>query len=691
MKVSYTATDDPYGVAITDQIKQRRLQVVTDDAVSPTPTDPEDFEFPVDAAFTIETGRLFIDRAEEVYLRSACGTYDRPVTHQTELRLDTNVYSLDISGPVKLYWRFEGEPVVRNGADSLRVDFSDRATVEFGVRTYHKNPAGTITTSADPNDVMTAISALSSALKTTSVERSYPTLRGHPPLLELGDELDIPDDFSPAGTGVEIGVPSELQYVYAAAPLAFYLGADIVPASEPKIRMGQFEHGLADGRRFEDDVAQILKQTLFLDCVVRTEGIHQVELYERQLVEPKLPFDIAEMYGQPLPNQLEAYLSVPFDVIEPHLPRWCLTAHVPADAKHVEAVPHIVNDLGVIRSPHGTTRTISRTVTTQTVDSAVRRSGARNSTQEEVSLSLVEPDCNDESIEHAWFGDQLPMGASKASVKSFEHQLKQGQRSESINITVVCNDPRMLDEQVTLDDVYGKREDQPYNVDSHFGVPQDDLADLLTDDACDFLHYIGHATPTGLRCTDGELDVRNLDSIGVNVFLLNACRSFEQAEALVDKGSFGGVATLSDVVNEHAVEIGHAVAHLLNLGFPLRAAVELVHEHTRIGEQYLVVGDGSVDIVQSDGGPPLVCHVEEREDDTYELTIQTYPTKELQLGSRALPTLETVNEYYLLPGRMRTFELDHRELIEYLTWTVSPVEFGDELHWNNAIGTVNFE
>jgi len=48
MKVSYKQTDDPCGVAITDQIKQRRLQVLTDEPVSPTPTDAESFEFPVD-------------------------------------------------------------------------------------------------------------------------------------------------------------------------------------------------------------------------------------------------------------------------------------------------------------------------------------------------------------------------------------------------------------------------------------------------------------------------------------------------------------------------------------------------------------------------------------------------------------------------------------------------------------------
>lgn len=691
MKVSYKETDDPCGVAITDQIKQRRLQVVTDDPVSPTPTDPDSFEFPVDKAFTIETSELSIQRSEEVYLRSSCGEYDGPVSAHTDAELDRRVYSLDISAPVKLYWRFDGTPTIRKGADSLGVTFEQPTTVEFGVRTYHKHPAGTITTTDDPNDVMTALSTLSSALKTTACERSYPTLRGHPPLVELGEELHVPDGFSPPDTGVEIVVPPTFEYVYPVAPLAFYLGADIVPGERPAVRTDRFTHDLATGEWFEDDVADLLKRVLFLDCVVRTEGIHQVDLYERKQVEPDLPFDIASMYGRPLPAQLEAYLSVPQDVVEPYLPRWCLTAHLPNTAGHVSAVPHIVNDLGVIRSTRGQTRTVSRAASVEGSSARVRSSHARNSTPEEVTLRLVEPEVNDESIEHAWFGDTLPMGASKASVDSFEHQLAQGQRSESINITVVCNDPRMLDEQVSLDDVYGDRSDQPYNIDSYFGVPQAELASLLTDESCDFLHYIGHATPTGLRCTDGELDVRELDAVGVNVFLLNACRSFEQAEALVEKGSFGGVATLGDVVNEHAVEIGHSVAHFLNLGFPLRAAIELVHEHTHIGEQYLVVGDGSVDVVQSEGGPPMVCHVEQLAEDSFELDIQTYPTKELQLGSRTVPTLDSVEEYYLLPGRMKTLQLAEQELVDYLTWTISPVEFDGELYWNNTIGTVNFD
>ena len=84
--------------------------------------------------------------------------------------------------------------------------------------------------------VMQAVAAFSSALKTTSAERSYPTLRGHPPTVELGDRLHIPDELSSPETGITIELPATYAAIYAAAPLAYYLGADLVPGEEPLLR-----------------------------------------------------------------------------------------------------------------------------------------------------------------------------------------------------------------------------------------------------------------------------------------------------------------------------------------------------------------------------------------------------------------------------------------------------------------------
>ncbi len=595
---------------------------------------------------------------------------------------------MDFSAPVKLYWKFAGNPTISKGMDSIQVSFTEETTVQFGVRSYHKKPAGTITTTDDPEDIITAVNALSSSLKTTSCERSYPTLRGYPPRIKLGESVDLPAGIEPKNTGIDIVIPPDFSYIYGVSTLAFYLGAKIVVGDNPRITTGSFEYDLSRGDWFEDEVAEVLKQTLFLDCIVRTEGIYQVDSYERSQVEADLPFDVAEMYDRPLPAQLESYLRIDFDTIEPYLPRWPLTAHLPSEPTSIEAIPHIVNELGVVREPRANSTSISRNV--ETVKSEGVRSTARSDSSSKVSMSVVEPIRLGESIEHAWFADGIPLGASKASVESFENQLRNVERNESIDITVVCNDPEMLDEQMSLDGVYGDREDQPYSVDSYFGVSKDQLQYLLTEDGCDFLHYIGHATPTGLRCPDGELDVRRLDSVSVDVFLLNACRSFEQAEALVELGSFGGVATLGDVVNTHAIDIGQAIAHLLNLGFPLRATVELVHQYTQMGSQYLIVGDGSLDIVQPETGAPMVCHIDSTAvDDEYEIVLDLFPTKKFQLGSSVTPDLDFIDQHFIHPGGLPPFRIKQQQLNDYLTWSMYPFELEGRLHWNNTLGTVN--
>ncbi|WP_435358637.1 hypothetical protein [Haloarchaeobius sp. DFWS5] len=678
--------EDPAGVVVKDQIKQKQVRILTDSPIFPIETSIDEFEYPVDIAFSITASRFMLNLHGAPYLRSQDGEYDGPIKIENDLELEENTYTLDLSTPVKVYWKFSGSPRFIQSMDSFHLLFPEPTSIKLGVRTTHKQPEETITVTRDIGDIRTALNFLPSSLKTLLPDRSYPTLRGYPPLIEFGSELDVPESLSKPDTGLKIVVPEDFRYLYPVAPLAFYTGASIEPGRSPRISGPNFEYSLETEQLFEDVVAKILKQFLFLDCILRTEGIYKVNLYERGQIEAKLPFEVSNIYSEPLSTQLKSYLEVDYATIEPHIPRWCLTAHLPSKPKSAEAIPHIVNDLGIIRDTRGKRSEWSRTTENTRSRLSYSRSLARNSERENVTLEVIEPERTDNSVEHAWFGNETPFGASKASIESFQHQLNNVRRSESISITVVCNDARMIDEQASLDGVYGKREGQPFNVDSYFGVSREKLRHILTEKGCDFLHYIGHATPSGLRCNDGELDVRKLDSVSANVFLLNACRSFEQAEALVKKGSFGGVATLGDVVNQHAIEIGQSVANLLNLGFPLRAAVELVHDHTEIGKQYLIVGDGSLDVVQTEDGVPVVFDVSLSDNDRYELIINPFPTKNYQIGSELTPQFSSGNERFLLPGPTCPFEVDKETLLNFLGWTIYPFRMDGELHWNNSLG-----
>ncbi|WP_049991250.1 hypothetical protein, partial [Natrinema salifodinae] len=542
-----------------------------------------------------------------------------------------------------------------------------------------------ITTPPDIDSLMAAVSALPSALKTTSPERTWPTLRGHPPLIELGDRLDIPDAIDRPDGDIALTVPRDHASLYQAAPLAFFLGATIRPGDEPLLETPRFDRALATDRSFEDEIADLLKRFFFLDCLTRTEGVFQYDLLERSILEDVLPFDLADTYDLSLPHRLDRYLEVPFEVIEPYIPRWPLTAHVPSDPENATLLPFIVNELGIVRDacsrppeslpqPETTNAELVRRATTYRSPSSLPNESA-----------VVVPSVTDEAVEHAWFGDGVPQRASKATIEAYRNQLDHRERNESIAILLVCNDARMIDEHDLLDGAYGNREDLPFEIRSEFGADTDRLASLLADGGYDFFHYIGHATEDGLRCPDGDLDVRTLESVDLGVFFLNACRSYEQGLALTRRGAFGGVSTYTDVVNDDAVEAGETMARLLNRGFPLRGALEIARTNAGLGEQYLIVGDGSADIAQSDGGAPAIIELD-RTDDGFEFAIRSYSTKEFQLGTATESTLYTVSDRHLSPGSTPCSRVSRESLDEYVTWTELPLVVDGELHWNDGIG-----
>jgi hypothetical protein len=161
--------------------------------------------------------------------------------------------------------------------------------------------------------------------------------------VELGGELRVPAELERPETGVRLKLPPTLDAAYVAAPLAYYLGVEMVSGDEPRLVTDDFEHPLPS-TRFEREVERVLKRTFFLHCLTRTEGYYRVDLYEREQVD--IDLDFAALYDLPIAEQLPAYLSVPFDRLVTHMPQWPLTAHVAPTPEHVGAIPFVVNDLG---------------------------------------------------------------------------------------------------------------------------------------------------------------------------------------------------------------------------------------------------------------------------------------------------------------------------------------------------------
>jgi hypothetical protein len=683
-------------ITIVDTVERRRYSLTLSTASAPAERSADRFRFPIDAAVAVETDAIALPTTIVVYVRDDDGEMLAETGQFADERFPEGEYSLELCAPMKIYARVRGPLSVTADADGMCVEFPERTTVELGARSKHDRPAGTITTTDDPEDVMAAVSALGSSLKTTSPERSYPTLRGHPPTIERGDRLSIPEPFAPPETGIRIELPAEYRYVYVVASLAYYLGATVEPAEpgvEPRIVTDSgYVHPLGTGEAFEREVERTLKRTFFLDCLTRTEGLYPIDLHERRRVEDAVDLDFADLYDRSPASRLEAYLEVPYDVIEPQFPDWKLTSHVDPTADSVEMLPFLVNDLAVIRMPAaGPAPAPTSEPEASAVEGFLRspdseRSAGGTAVQSPSLGACVEPETAD-SLEQAWVGSETPMGASKATPQAYRNRLDREQSSGDIGIVVVCNDPEMEVERGLVDSVYGSREELPFDVRVQRNLRTDELAAVLETDT-DFLHYIGHIESEGFECPDGRLDATDLDRVGVDAFLLNGCRSYDQGMALIDGGAIGGIATLTDVANAGAVSIGSDLARLLNCGFPLRAALEVAKEDSVIGEQYLVVGDGGMTIAQPEGGTPCLYEIEQSGEE-YEVSIRTHVNSGDGMGSMLRPTVEGGVNYYLNSGHIDTFRMTKDELGTFL-FTTMPIKFDGELFWSDEVDLNEF-
>ncbi|MFC7177750.1 hypothetical protein [Halosegnis marinus] len=144
---------------------------------------------------------------------------------------------VELSGSMKVYVRIAGPFEIRTEVDDASIVFDAPSRVRLGVRSYHETPTGTVTTTPDPEGLAWAVSRFGGAIKTDSPDRSYPTLRGHPPRLRIGNERSVRGTAPRARSETTVAVEPTTEAVMTAAPLAYYLGAPLVTGSDPRVEV----------------------------------------------------------------------------------------------------------------------------------------------------------------------------------------------------------------------------------------------------------------------------------------------------------------------------------------------------------------------------------------------------------------------------------------------------------------------
>ncbi|PSQ19083.1 hypothetical protein BRD00_02220 [Halobacteriales archaeon QS_8_69_26] len=691
------------GVAVVDPIEGRRDVLRTRPSVDPEPVPTESVPAPVGAAARVELDRVGVGRIALVIVRDAADW--TTLAHLEENGTETfppGEYVVEVSGPIKLYLHVEGGFTVSTDEET-RFEFGSGAAVTLAARSNHNRPATTVTTTDDPEDLMAAISAFGSALKTTTPERSWPTLRGHPPLVEVGDERSIPGELVPPSPEVRLVVPPRVEFVYPVAPLAYYLGARVVPGATPRIETDEgFEYPLGAGpspdeREFERRVERTLRRVVFLECLARTKGLTQLPLRERADVEGRIDVDLDALYDLDPAPRLRRILSVSHESVADRIPDWELASHLAPDPQQAELLPYLVADLALVRTRSGGTAAanVDRTESDQLAElnellrnedevllrssgSVVRGDDATDLDRDYVQFHDGE---SDGILEEIWAGDATPIGASHTTQEAYRNRLRREPSDPPIDVAVVCNDPEMAAELGTADIYDG--EDLPFDVRIYRDLSTAALRTLIEHQETDFLHYIGHANTEGLRCSDGRLDLGTLTKTGVNAFLLNACQSYEQGLSLIGAGAVGGVVTLDPVPDRVAALVGETMARLLNAGYPLRSALRVVRDEFVIGNDYLIVGDGGIVVGQSSVAP--IYSLGRVDSDTFTFQAKWYPSN-TGVGGVATCHLEEIG-YHLLGNSSPEITVDQEKLENFLYREEVPIRVKgvSDLCWSSEL------
>ncbi|WP_440765212.1 hypothetical protein [Natronorubrum sp. DTA7] len=664
-----------------------------------------DIQRPVDETAVVTTNELRFPHAVAYAFSLGSDEQHELDPDGSPLSLPPGEYVVDIDTEIKTYLRFSGAATIEktDGFEETVVTFPDRVRVIVGFRSHHELPAGTITVPDTPDGLAAGITHLAASHKTDGPDRTYPTLRGHPSLLEHGDALEIPDcirdDFSESG--IELVVPPEYESLFVTAPLAYYLQATVRTSDHrgttpvrPTLRVPEFavETSLSPMPELERDVERLLRKVFFLDCLVRNAGPYGTDLAELSVLEV-LGLDADELYEASPQERLATYLDVPYTAIEHRLPDWHLSTYVSPRYESIESLPFLLDRLSMIYTPR-TSELEGRELVERSLEDFYR-GGSRDSgpgtavldrasAGKVASVDIVKPELRNGRV-HGWLADGVPIDVFKTTLNAYHNRLDFIERSsDSTSICVVLNDPEMAGEHDDVARIYRQRsEELTMDVTVEESLTTADLARVFEDDH-DFVHYIGHCETDGLRCPDGYLSTDSLGRCNAQTFFLNACGSYYEGMGLIEKGSVAGAVTFTKVLNDHAIKVGSTFAKLLVHGFSIERAMGLARRRIMMGKDYAVVGDGTHSLGQGEHQLPITITLEELESegDQYLATFDCYSTR--VMGSYYFPHTED-NEYAYLCGGTSNFTLSESGVHSLLRETDASVIYDGDLYWSKEL------
>lgn len=580
-------TVDGTALEVRDEVEGPTLRIRTDAPIDPQRALTDLFHFPVDRAVSFTASELVLDESVFSVLRDGDGETVTDFPPETDEYGGRGVWFIETSAPVKTYTRvadttFTAGHTGEDQTSPLRVSFGEPTRITLGARSLHSRPAAEITVPPDPEGMMRGVSYLGSSIKEFSAERSWPTLRGHPPALELGETLTVPDDLTRPDTGFVVRVPPTLANVYRVAPLAYYFGATVEPGDDPVLSFPNgHDEPLDHGGSLEAGVDSLVTRAFLLDTLVRSDGYidSTVGLYDE--LGPKLPFYPENLYDEPVADALLEYLEVPDETIERAAPNWGTTAVLRPHAADVERLPTLLDSLARIHVAESPPAVEAVDAATPTGNAAV-----------------------------AYTHEAVPSGGTRLHPESAGNARDHERPSlDELRFAYVTDDGDDADRvRDRLDGRFARP--APDRVDVAVDPTRDDLRDALGD--ADAAYVDLPATAAGVACADGEYA---FDDGPVAPFVVLPGAPLAAATAAVDGGGVVGLVT---------PERG-AGREFLRLARPLRAGhVPAVAASFALpGSDYRFAGHPTHILGDMGGSIPILFEVISRATDEHGIVAHT--------------------------------------------------------------------
>jgi hypothetical protein len=477
-------------------------------------------------------------------------------------RLPAGDHAIAVDDDLDTHLAFAGPATVEAAESGLWLRFPGRTAVAVGFRNA---PAAreTVAVPPTPSGVASAVSAAARTHRTDGPERSHPGWRPRTPRVVLSD--DAAPDVTPASNRPTLSVPADVVSVLVAAPLSFYLGADLRIGDGDPVLVGEtFEYEFDPLPSFAGAVGDALRAVCGLDARLRTVPGEDGPLDAGVDADGLADAAPIERFATAVESAPECGAT------------WPLATYVDDDVENARYLPYLLDNLSLVH-PAEASPLDPKALLERSLDEFFRG--------ETATVDAVDPALADARY-HAWRGEGTPvdaytlLGAGPAGDE------------DRFEVDVVCNDEAMRDEK-RVAEVYRERlQGRGVEVGVHHQLTTDDLAAVFGRDV-DLVHFIGHCEVDGLVCPDGTVSTADLQSCGATAFFLNACGSYHEGYDLVRRGASVGAVTLTEVLDDQAVTVGTTFADLLASGFAFTRALSLARGEILAGRDYVVVGDGT--------------------------------------------------------------------------------------------------